>query len=563
MTSLSVEATAGRAVLPAQVRGRTGRLREDGAIVFGRHEPPEIALYGPYWPLGAGHYCLDFVCTDIDAPDDTTVFLGVEVLVDNRLCLAVADYCRVDLRDGRGRLRFEVPSALALGSTTPGQVEFRFLTYGRGAFVLTTAELAACPEGFAASDGPLKWRLSARAHARAWPLAQAADGGRWRLGRRVGFKPELRLPKGRYRLSFAVERGRVAGRTVQVAVSLGGRVQARQRFDLPQARTECALAFDVPAAHAFDHGAADDLDLWFSGLSPRRATDIELVRIGDIDDSAQAPAIVGDPRTRIVVIGNCQAELLTVGFSRLWRPRGLSAKYHFVGLPERFHASGRADLAEADIVLIQDISDFEHYPLKAEIPDRAETHRFPMLRHSTPWPFDSHNGLPDRVAEARETSEPFFLNFDGVLGRLRREVADPADRFDRYRRLDIDWLPNVERLARFEERRLLAQDRTFGIAIGAYILENYKKRPVFHSIAHPTDALFRELLRHLASLAGHRRAWLPLRSMSGLGNVEVPVHPVVARKVGIDWATETRLYNFRTQRVTWADYTRRYIERFG
>jgi hypothetical protein len=562
MTSPPVEATAARAVLPAQVRGRTGRLREDGAIVFGRHEPPEIALYGPYWPLGAGHWCLDFACTDIDAPDDTTVFLGVEVLVDNRVFLAVADYGRVDLRDGRGRLRFEVPSALALGSATPGQVEFRFLTYGRASFVLTTAEVRACPDGAAAPDGRLQWRLSARARVSALPLARTGDGGRWRPGRRIRFQPELRLPQGRYVLSFAVERRPVAGGTVQVAVSLGTQVQLRRRFELPQARTECTLTFDVPAAHAFDHGTADDLELSFAGLSPRRATDIRLVRIGD-SDAAEAPAIVGDPRTRIVVIGNCQAELLTAGFSRLWRPRGLSAKYHFVGLPQRFHASGRADLAQADIVLIQDISDFELYPLKAEIPDRVETHRFPMLRHSTPWPFDTHNGLPDRMAEAREASEPFFLNMDGVLGRLRREVADPAERFDRYRRLDIDWLPNVERLARFEERRLLALDRTFGVTLGAYILENYKRRPVFHSIAHPTDALFRELLQHLAGLAGHKRAWLPLRSMGGLGNVEVPVHPLVARRVGMDWATETRLYWFRNQRVTWADYTRRYIEHFG
>jgi Polysaccharide biosynthesis enzyme WcbI len=568
MKSPPAERTSSRAVLPALIKGRIGRYQKDDSIAIGRSERPEIALYGPYWSLPAGTYHLDFACEKNEAPDEAVVFLAVEVLVDNRVFLALADYCWEDLRGGRGSLQFEVAPEFGIGSASPGQIEFRFLSYGRVAFVLKSAELRQISDTIAHRPVALVWRLSARARPTRlpWTLAANADGkSGCRLARRVRFAPPLSLPHGTYRLSFCVVRGELLGRVpcdATVSVIAGRRLLASRRFCLSVRAFDCELTFDVPQTHSFAHGAAEHVEFTLAGLIAPRFKDIVLRRIGEPPEPAATSAIIGKAQPCMVIVGNCQAELLTEGFRRQSAGR-LGVKYHFVGLAERFHDAARADLRRANVVLIQDISDVANYPLKDVIPTGAEVHRFPMLRCSTPWPFDTHNGMPDREAEARETVEPLFLNLDGVLGRLRREVPDRVERFDLYRRLDIEWLPDFVRLAHYEERRLLAMDRTYGCTLGAYILDNIQKRQVFHSIAHPTDALFGELLQHIRSMIGLRKAWFPSQGMSLLDNVEVPIHPLVAARAGIRWATEARRYNFRNQPVTWAHYTRRYIEHFG
>ena len=557
--------SSARPVLPALIKGNTGRLTESGGVAVGRFEPAAIALYGPYWQLAAGSYRLEFVCERVEVRDQGTIFMGVEVVVDDRLYLAAADYSLADLREG-GSLAFEMPAELAVGVAAPGLVEFRFLNYGGAAFVIASAVLRQCPNGATVSASRLEWRLAPRVRRRWRPWRSLPWKNRvlaslvchW-----VTFAPPIKLPDGRYELSFTMPPGRVpiGGSSFEVAVTVGGHLLATQRFVASDRRVPCTVQFAVPEAHSYAHGAADPLELVVSGgafIAP-----FELRRLDGPANGPSAPAITGPSAATVVIIGNCQAGLLTEGFRDLLAPRALRAKYHFVQLAERFHQSARADLANANFVLIQDISDFARYPLQPEIPASAEIHRFPMLNHATPWPFDTHAGLQDRAAAEREALEPMFLNLDGVLGRLRREVPDPSDRFEIYRRLDIDWLPDIERLARYEERRLEAMDRKYGCTLGAYVLDNFRKRPVMHSIGHPRQALFGELLQHLRGLMGLKKTWLIPAKMGLLENVEVPVHPLVGERLGIRWATADRLYYFRNQRLTWADYTRRYIGHFG
>jgi len=114
-------------------------------------------------------------------------------------------------------------------------------------------------------------------------------------------------------------------------------------------------------------------------------------------------------------------------------------------LPTHLHAASRRELAEADLILVQDIQDWEGYPLREAIPDGIETIAFPPLR--LPRSGRSTISRPGRQeAHDREWPNLTFLYQDGLLGRLRREIPDKEARFRAYRGLELDGVVNYVRL---------------------------------------------------------------------------------------------------------------------
>src|SRR5258708_6024196 len=135
------------------------------------------------------------------------------------------------------------------------------------------------------------------------------------------------------------------------------------------------------------------------------------------------------------------------------------AKYHFVNLQKSLHEPGKRELDRADAILVQDIKDWESYPLRSHIGDDSRILRFPLLHFVSLWPFDHYNGMGDREAYEREWPNLAFVHLDGLLGRLRKEVRDPEQRFLAYRDLAVDGVIKVGRLHDFESRRLRAMDQ--------------------------------------------------------------------------------------------------------
>jgi len=140
---------------------------------------------------------------------------------------------------------------------------------------------------------------------------------------------------------------------------------------------------------------------------------------------------------------------------------------------------------------------------------------------------------------------------------------DREARFKTYAELKFDWAIDVRRMAEFDRRRLLAMDRQHGCELGARILERYRRRPMFHSTGHPGGELLVGLLRHMCRVADLRVGWLRPGKVDQLRNAQIPVHPLVAERLGLIWATHDTRYNFRGERLTWEQYTRHYIDHFG
>jgi hypothetical protein len=265
----------------------------------------------------------------------------------------------------------------------------------------------------------------------------------------------------------------------------------------------------------------------------------------------------------IVVIGNCQGETVTAGLRHPAFADRITATYHFVDLPEEAHEAGRRDLANCDTVLVQDIGNFDDYPLRNAIPARVQTIAFPCLRLASLWPFDSQNGPGDTVARARVAEPPLFTHFDGLLARLRTEMPDPEERYQAYCALAVDGLVNFRRMHQFEERRLNSLDSRFDCTIGRFILENFRSTRLLSATGHPKRALYRLLLDWLLPRLGVAGDYPDDGVLEPVDADEVPVHPLVARALDVAWANETTVYRFQGREVLWEDYVRLYIRHFG
>ncbi|HYD08200.1 MAG TPA: WcbI family polysaccharide biosynthesis putative acetyltransferase [Reyranella sp.] len=554
-----------REVLPALIKQRAGKRHADGSVSVRAFEGATVLLYGPYWELGGGTYRLDLRFGAIRARHADEAFVGIEIVAQNQTLLFAADFSVSDLPDGAASIVFRIDETLCVGGEDP-KVEFRILHFGAASFTIDRMVLAPEDDVPSACLPPFRWRLSPRAR-RVWRWKAVKDvllSGRlpgW-SSFTLQFHPWLRLPVGRYKLRFRVP-GAHGGSAISAVATVGGRPVADQTF--VRADGVCSLSLVLPQPVLLGYGGWELFELQVTGANKRDLNDLQLDRLsGDSQQlSVERPAIVGDAPLRAVIIGNCQAEILTDRLRRLHRWDRLQVTYHFVGLQPNLQAQGLEELAAANVVLIQDIRDFETYPLRTALPEGAAQHRFPMLRHSVAWPFDTLNGMADPVAAARETTDPYFPNLDGVLGRLRKEIPDPEERFRSYDRLEMKGLPNVDRLVDLERRRLESMDRHHACRLGAYILENYRSHQLFHSVGHPGRELFDQLLAHLHVPLGLK--W-PARygdRIDPLANIQVPVHPRVAERLGLRWARASTKYNFRGERLTWAEYTRRYIRHFG
>ncbi len=271
----------------------------------------------------------------------------------------------------------------------------------------------------------------------------------------------------------------------------------------------------------------------------------------------------GARRSKVLVIGNCQAEIVYRGLRHPWLGDRFSPIYHFVALDEGQREQGRRDLAEADLLLVQDIGNFDDYPLRADIRERAEIIQFPCLRFSSPWPFDGASGPTDKFAESRKEEQPLFAHFDGLLGRLRQEVPDREQRFAAYRALDMAYLFDYRRVHSFEERRMLGQDRKLGCTLGHFVLENFRTQRLFHTASRPSALVYTMLMRFIIERLGIAGEYPYTPDLEDFADAQVPVHPKVAEALGISWANAETRYAFAGRFIDWETYVRMYIDYFG
>ena len=582
-----------------------GTRLPDGSLAVRRGEPAGCVLYGPYLHLPEGPYRLSFHCRS-GAPRLTAQpVLGVEIIVLSRFQVEWRDFTAAELAGGVGSVDFAVSPEHSLEGENEGRFEFRFFHLGNADLRVTAVDVESVAPDDVSPARPRVWRMLGRLD-KSW-LGRRADDGLVRV-RRIepggvllyGGWPYLRLPGGHYRLIVHTRAGppRVPGQPVLGVEVLGqSRWRSRRRLMKLGRRPETngvqqawrgvtagethagpvAVDFAVPSEMALEAGADAPFDIRLHHLG-NAALDIhsvDLVKLDDDEVPAALPPRVASPvlrppgRRKIVIIGNCQSETLRQGFVHI-EPlnKRFDVRYHFVQLQKNLHEFAMRDLETCDVLLIQDIRLWDEFPLRDCLRPGAESHRFPLVRFASLWPFDAWNGPGDRTAHDQEAPNLTFPYLDGLLGRLRKEIPDREARFDAYRALEFpEELPSVinyRRLHQVEVRRLVAVDKKFDCTIGSFILENFQNRRLFHTTVRPNWEIFNLMMQFVARLVGAAEPVSLTESVdASLRNPQVPVHPKVARDLAVKWADERTHYLNRGRQVTWESYIRSYIEHYG
>jgi len=574
-----------------------GKRGADGSATVRRREPVGCLLYGPYWQLPAGAYRLNFRCRPGKPRMPRQPVLGVEVIAMNRVQLAWLDLIAEELQAETGSLDFSVPAELGLGAGDEARLEFRFFHLANADLAIAAVDLQELDQ-MAPPHTPARWRMLGRLK-KTSAGKRLPDGITVRRTRRAGAflsggRPLLQLPRGHYHLGFecsagiprlafqpvlgveVVARRRWQDRRSWSLSSLFGRsaphgtYQASCDFTAEQLSSgPASLEFTVPTELSLEGGQDVVYDIRFVHLQNADLT-ISEVCLHQTETSPdvgtavlQSPA-VSTGRTNVLIVGNCQAQTV---YEALLRTRAfnerIEAKYHFVNLQHNLHELGRRDLESCDILLVQDIKDWRNYPLRLEIRDDLPIIKFPLLHFASLWPFDHYNGPGDREAYERESPNLTFLYLDGLLARLRKEIPDREQRLSAYRSLSVDGVVNYMRLHDFEKRRLAAMDKRFGFDIGDFILQSFPRKRLFYTTNHPNGQILGMLLRHLLKCLGVDHGFRPIASLDHLHRLQVPVHPKVARALGVKWASESTKYLYGGERITWETYVRRYIEHYG
>jgi hypothetical protein len=573
-----------------------GTRGADGVTRVRRRERPGCFLYGPYWQLPTGAYRLEFRCRSGQPRMPGLPVLGVEVIAMNRFQFAWLDLTAEELQGETASLDFSVPQTLGLETGDEARLEFRFFHVGNADLTINAVDLHGIETNEMRPQSATVWRMLGR-------LDKTSIGKRTNEGITVrraeragclieGCQPLLQLPQGDYRLSFQCDVGMPRSATQPVA---GLQVLARHRwqehrwswnrlFGMPAAHgTQIAqrnftaselvsgigtIEFSVPQEFGLESGEDAVIDLRFVHFANAdlivRAVDLRRITAAEAPPRAPALISIGPKRRNVVIIGNCQAQTVCEALvrSRDFNSR-LNAKYHFVGLQQNLHELGKAELESSEVLLVQEIRDWEKYPLRSYIRNDVKLVKFPLLHFASLWPFDHYNGPGDKEAYEREWPNLTFLYHDGLLARLRKEMPDREERLAAYRSLEVDGVINFVRLHDFEKRRLTAMDKQFGFEIGRFILDNFQRRRLFYTTNHPNAEIFAMLMQYLLGHLGIDDAFRPAAILDHLQRLQVPVHPKVAKALGVRWADENTKYLYRGEEITWETYVRSYIDHYG
>ena len=585
-------------------KGWIGRRCSDGGITVGGLSPAGCIAYGgwPYLRLGRGQYRLT-----IRAHADTPRWpgqpvLGVEIIGRSRwnrddpmeLLLgapqtggsreAWGDFLVEELAAGPVTLDFTVATPMALEAGADAPFDIRLHHFGNSALHIEAVELRWLGEDGEAA-APARWRLLGRMRKRAigrvegGGVAVAADEVPGRL--LSGIRPALRLGEGHYRLEILGQSAAAAAPDVPVLRAevfesaplsrldtlLPGRRRLKARHDFTAADFAGGMAvaeFDaLPPVSVETGDRTYDLALSHLGGADLRLSGVDLRRDPPAGTRRSAGYLAG--RKKLVLIGNCQCSVLCQAFNQTdVLSNSYITKYHFVQLMPNLYEYARRDIEDCDVLLIQDIDLWNHFPVRDAVRPNTLTIKFPLVRFASQWPFDGWNGPGDREAYAREAPNFTFPFLDGLLARLRREIPDKEARFQAYRQLDRAGIVNYRRIHTLEERRLLKMDEIYDCRIGEFILENFRTRQVFHTTVRPNWQGFNLLIRMILKAIGAPPAEPLTQSADALLRLpQVPVHPKVAADLGIKWADERTRYQAFGREVTWEEYIRRYIEHYG
>ena len=205
--------------------------------------------------------------------------------------------------------------------------------------------------------------------------------------------------------------------------------------------------------------------------------------------------------------------------------------------------------------------------LESRLPPNCQSIKFPPMIQLSVWPF---SGSDPRIAAATDYVYPWA---DSIAASLAPSVTgeDPPDDvlFAEYMRLSTDKMPDLECRLRLDASRARAGDELADIKMWDWIEENFRTTQLFHTSTHLTALPFAYLVPRLLALTGdlsvaqvagaQREGAFPMRGNRGQDIETVPVHPLIAERMGLAWYDPNARHRWHSHFWTYREYILKYI----
>ena len=243
----------------------------------------------------------------------------------------------------------------------------------------------------------------------------------------------------------------------------------------------------------------------------------------------------------LVVYGNCHAVALAKLFSAV--PE-LCREFEIFHVWDAAWATVPHDVLRRTTLLIPIVSPWKApFPFLDELPKDCRQLSFPFLSFEPLWA----QLAPD--PRARQGS-PDYGYGDLLAIRLSKMRLTREQVFEQYFETNLEDLLDLDRMLDifFEKANFL--DKSVDVPIYDYIKENFRSKRLFWAFNHPTHELLHVLGQRLLNAIGINsipdevvEAYVRNPPMGGL---EVPIHPQVVDRFGLQWVTKNSLYHYQS-----------------
>ncbi len=214
---------------------------------------------------------------------------------------------------------------------------------------------------------------------------------------------------------------------------------------------------------------------------------------------------------------------------------------------------------------------FEQRTPHVRFPEAAKVYNakvvtFPSLDLNVLWPLHAQEPRNAPRPGLPHGSTPYG---DRITTKIAKEGLSGESAWQAYLEQSEASLSHLPRLLEIERQRWDLMERELSVTMSDVVFGAFAERRVYSTYNHPHISIIAELASRLLIKAGlddgasedevHRRMKGVFVAPFG-EDLQMPVHPKVARELGLKWWTPDLLYAWRDKRLTFEQFVRRQID---
>ncbi len=264
----------------------------------------------------------------------------------------------------------------------------------------------------------------------------------------------------------------------------------------------------------------------------------------------------------IVIYSNCQGEALRNALGVLLR--GSDIPVHVVESYRDFTEVQARQLAECTL-FIEQVQRNERCPIEHYLQPSTPRFRFPVMYNLALWPFSQ--GHRDGEGHPALFGSP--IN-DGQIKALMARGGHTEALLDEYEALDYGALVDIDGLIERNRSMIRELETHADISLWDGVEKRFTAEPTFHCFYHPYPSILHPAYKAACDFVLDRVGG-DIRAVEGVLNRlamtdhfdlhQTPVHPSLARKLGLNWVKPDTRYRLRHQGAfTFREFWRTYLD---